>query len=267
LAIEPIVGENYVLQVGDSLLISIYGRVGFSYDQVITPQGNIFIQYVSLTPTEGSPSISYEVFDVIRVAGMTIKEAEKEIQKEFDKYFKGVKVNLTVTRFSDIVYVNGAVVSPDAYPFLPGRTVMQYINLAGGFSESADASKIRVMTKDGEIVITDLDGKVKRNYIIYIPLAYVFVRGAVTTPGAYSYNPEFTVEDYISRAGGPTNRANISKAYIVKNSGEKISVKSSSIGKNETIVVPELRFKWWEDYLTVISAITTVVIAWLTITK
>jgi len=269
------ISEDYILQVGDRVAISVMGALNFTYKQTISPQGNIFVQspkspfytYSEAASTqveEISPVI--EVTDVVHVAGLSVREASEILEKRFKKYFKNIKVELNVITFTDQVYVNGAVTTPQAYPFLPNRTVQEYIALAGGPLESADLDNV-IVERGSQNIIGELDLIVRRGDIITVPQAFVYVGGEVENPGAFPYNPSFSLEEYIGMAGGPTSRANLKKSFVIKRDGTRKSIKNAVIEKGDTIVIREVFLKWWQDYLTVVSAITTVIIAWLTISK
>ena len=126
---------------------------------------------------------------------------------------------------------------------------------------------MKVKKLDGTEIKVDINTTVERGDVITIPRAYVYVRGAVEIPGAFPYNPDFGAAEYIGMAGGPTERGLVSKSYVIKKDGTKVSLKRAKIEKGNTIVVKKVLLKWWEDYLTIASAVTTVIIAWLTITK
>jgi len=280
LAILPMdracISEDYILQVGDRVAISVIGALNFTYNQTISPQGNIFLQ----SPT--SPSYTYsetastraeeispviEVMDILHVTGLSVKEASEILEERFKKYFKNIEVELNVITFTDKVYVNGAVTTPQAYPFLPNITVQEYIALAGGPLEWADFDNVKVERRESQNIIGELDLKVQRGDIITVPRAFVYVEGEVEKPGIFPYIPDFSLKEYIGRAGGPTSRANLRESFVIKRDGTRKPLKKTTIDKGDTIVIKEVFLKWWQDYITIASAITTVVIAWLSIRK
>ncbi|OYD16118.1 hypothetical protein CH333_04270 [candidate division WOR-3 bacterium JGI_Cruoil_03_44_89] len=257
--------DDYILTVGDQLLISVYGSVSFSYQQTVTTNGEVFIQYVSSPPSEEAPFIAWEVLDVIKVVGTSVKDATEMAEERFKKYFDDVKVNLSVLSFRAAVYVSGAVGNPGTYPFLPGKRTREYVEDAGGLLPSADLSLIRVTKFDSIIEVTS-ESIVEENWSIYIPHSYVYVRGMVVEPGARSFNPNRSGLDYIGVSGGPSDRADMKGAYIITKDGKRLPI-TYRPPRYSTVVVPEIRVKWWQDYITIASAVTTILITWLTITK
>lgn len=96
----------------------------------------------------------------------------------------------------------------------------------------------------------------------------VYVEGAVNEPGSYLFQPNMTVKEYIGQAGGPTERAKLSNTKVKRANGSLFKESEvTEIKRGDTIIVSRIRFKWWEDYLTVATAATSLVIAWLTISK
>ena len=261
--------DDYIISEGDTLLISVYGSVSFSYQQPVTPNGEIFIQYVSRAaseqPFEEAPIIAWEMLDVINIAGMSVKDAARIVEERFKKYFEDIKVNLSVTSFSAKVYITGAVGNAGVYPFLPGRTIRECVESAGGLLSSADLSLIRV-TKYDSIIETIPESIVGENWSIYIPDSYVYVSGMVVEPAAFTFNPNLTGLDYVGLAGGPSERANMKKAYVLTKEGKKLPI-TDCPPIYSTVLVPEISIKWWRDYVTIASALGTIIITWLTLTK
>ena len=257
--------EDYTITIGDTLLISVYGGVSFSYPQTVTPSGEIYIQYVSIPPTQEAPFFAWEVLDVINIKGMTVTKATSIVEERFNKYFKGVKVNLSVIAFRDKVFLTGAVTKPGSYPFIPGLTVSEYIECVGGIQPYGDLSKITIKKYDS-IIDASSGSIVEQNWNIYIPTAYVYINGMVMVPGAKRFDPDLNGLDYIGLSGGPTDRAKMKKAYIITTNGERLPIENNP-PMYSTIVVPEVSLKWWQDHLTIASIVTTVLVTLLTITK
>ncbi len=268
LAISIILGfgfEDYNITIGDSLLISVYGSVSFSYPQIVNPNGDIYIQYVSIPPTEEAPFIAWEVLDVLNIEGMSVRDASSLVEEKFEKYFKDIKVNLSITTFRDKIFVTGAILKPGPYPFIPGFTVADYMEKVGGALPSGDLSRMTI-TKYDSVIDVSPDSKVGKNWNIHIPQAYVYVSGMVTLPGPQPFDPNLIGLDYIGISGGPTDRANMEGAHIKTIEGKRLSVDENP-PMYSTVMVPEMGIKWWQDYLEIASIITTVVVTWITLRK
>ncbi len=66
------------------------------------------------------------------------------------------------------VYVEGAVTTPGAFPFIPGKTVGDYIAIAGGPLERAKG-KVYLMISNGKKTRVSFDRIVSRGDRIYVP--------------------------------------------------------------------------------------------------
>jgi protein involved in polysaccharide export with SLBB domain len=83
----------------------------------------------------------------------------------------------------------------------------------------------------------------------------IYVEGEVTKPGSFTFGPNLRAGDYIGQAGGPTNYANARVAYVLR-AGRRISVRGNPIVEpGDVVMMPRLGLKWWQDYVSIISAI------------
>ncbi|MFN8359411.1 MAG: SLBB domain-containing protein [Candidatus Kapaibacterium sp.] len=121
-----------------------------------------------------------------------------------------------------------------------------------------------------QIYLKDLDS-------IYIPSknSFINVTGRVAAPGRVLYNPAFSYDDYIDKAGGFSNRADRSEAMIVKQKGERYLASDSKakIEPGDHILVPEepeSKTKFMDiltTTLTITAQIVTVVGVIFTVSK
>jgi protein involved in polysaccharide export with SLBB domain len=83
----------------------------------------------------------------------------------------------------------------------------------------------------------------------------VYVEGEVDDPGSFLFTPNQKVTNYIGQAGGPTNVANLRKAYLKRND-QKFSINPDPVVEpGDVIYVPRVGFKWWQDYVQILSSI------------
>jgi molybdopterin converting factor small subunit len=59
---------------------------------------------------------------------------------------------IVIPQRSDVVQINGEVMSPKAVVHVPGQDVRKYVQDAGGFTDRADSRNILVVHSNGEIV-------------------------------------------------------------------------------------------------------------------
>jgi protein involved in polysaccharide export with SLBB domain len=262
--------ENYRIHIGDRLTISAVGSTYFTYIETVGLQGTIVIRIptgeVIAVPQEvprEETSLGWMVMDVVPVVGLSIDEVIQFLQDRFNQYYREVQIKVSLDRTGEPIYVSGAVVTPGTFTYLPGRTVEDYIGLAGGARVEGSSAHAQVIQADGSVVWVHEGLILKPGDTILVPEEYVYVQGAVATPGAIPFRPGRTVEDYIGLAGGGTDRAHMKKIRLIKSDGqvEKISG-DTPVEIGETIVVPELALKWPQDYLTVVSFLSSIFVTW-----
>ncbi len=78
---------------------------------------------------------------------------------------------------------------------------------------------------------------------------YIYVEGEVNSPGAFSYYPGMSVNDYIGLAGGFTQKANERVVYIIRNGKVIKNVEGAKLLIGDRIVVPRNKVK---EYLPII---------------
>lgn len=163
-----------------------------------------------------------------------------------------------------------------------GETVRDIISRAGGITPYADLDGAYITRKDTNtekivsisvnlrklVVDRDLsyDMEVKAGDIVNIPAGkyFVHVTGEIGRPLSVPFRSETTFAEYISLAGGPTSRAKLSRAVLVKKNGDEIAMKKNPmIEPGDTIFVPEIIAKFWQDYLTISMSITSLVMTFI----
>lgn len=70
---------------------------------------------------------------------------------------------------TNVVRVGGEVLMSQAVMHKPGRTVEEYINLAGGYTDRADTDKIFILHANAEVALTDTDALVEPGDEILVP--------------------------------------------------------------------------------------------------
>jgi protein involved in polysaccharide export with SLBB domain len=101
--------------------------------------------------------------------------------------------------------------------------------------------------------------------VIYVPQrpSTISVMGEVLEPGSFVYHPNFSAEDYLSKAGGSTAFADESLTFIVLPDGSAVKLEqawlpfdSQRVPPGSTIVVPrDIAPLQWSDILTNASQI------------
>lgn len=201
-----IFGE-YLIQPGDRLHMSVWGEPSLTTDTMVMTEGQVAF------PLLGELSATDKT-----MAGLT-----EDVRQGYLRYYRDPRVTLLVTpAVWPSVYVQGNVGEPGPVDYSPGRTVLDYVGMAGGFRADADLSKIGIVSRrGGDTASTTVDMSaiafaservsnpmLKPGDTIWVGRALpISVLGAVNRPGAVDYRPGLRLSDYVGMAGGPTNRA------------------------------------------------------------
>ncbi len=108
--------------------------------------------------TDGT--ISFPLLGTLRAGGLTVGALESEITRLLgEKYLVSPQVTVFVKEFSN-VFVFGEVENPGSFPIFGRMTVFEAITIAGGFTDVANKSKVKVVRQQdgGEAaIVVDID--------------------------------------------------------------------------------------------------------------
>ena len=91
----------------------------------------------------------------------------------------------------------------------------------------------------------------------------VYVLGEVKAPGGVDFRPDLTPREYVTLAGGPTNRARLRNTSVTFRSGQTYAMADAPpLEPGAVVTVPEVAVKWWQDYLTIAQALASLVTAY-----
>ncbi len=156
-------GSDYVLGPGDGLNITTWGSVSQRLTRTVDRQGKVSLP---------------EAGDAV-VAGQSVADAQRIIEKALRVQFRDINVDLSLTRLRSIrVYVVGDVERPGAYDISSLSTPLNALYAAGG--PTARGSLRTVRHYRGNRLVREVD--------LY-ELLLRGVRSDVGTPGARRYHP------------------------------------------------------------------------------
>jgi len=101
--------------------------------------------------------------------------------------------------------------------------------------------------------------------LIFLPVVEdkVYVVGEVKTPGSLDYRPDLTPREYLAMAGGPGNRAKLAATTVTFRNGRTYAMaEAPPLEPGAIVTVPEVAVKWWQDYVTILQAIASLVTAY-----
>ncbi len=121
--------------------------------------------------------ITLPFLDGVRADGKTASELEQTIRDAYvqGKIYKSVTVNVMIPTQS--YFIRGEVRGPSRYPLVPGTTILQAVATAGGYTEFANAKKIKVLRGDNFFFVDakdlemhpELDKEIEAGDVIVVP--------------------------------------------------------------------------------------------------
>lgn len=206
------VGPDYVVGVGDEILITIWGDVEKRYAKVIDRQGRLILPDVG----------------IVTVAGKTLGELREELEALFGQVYKSFRMTTSLGDVRTIqVYVSGDVCMPGSYTLSALSTAFTALYFAGGPTFKGSLRSISLSRRGREkreidlysFLLTgdrELDILVQSGDIVHVhPLGpTVKVIGEVRRPAIYEIREGESLRDVIRMAGGMTAMA-FTKAITV----------------------------------------------------
>jgi protein involved in polysaccharide export with SLBB domain len=168
------------------------------------------------------------------------------------------------------IRVVGAVRRPLSIPYDQRWALQDYLDRAGGFAEDADHEFVRVLRPNGQLRLAAQVSQVLPGDRILVPrapaqaeepapaareeagparrapaaephaalaFARVLVTGAVVRPMSFLFQSALGVGDYIRLAGGPTERADVSRVRVLRRDGSFVA-RGDALEPGDIIVVP-----------------------------
>ena len=124
--------DAYLLQPGDLLEISVFREPEMDRTLRINTTG----------------TITFPPIGTIKVSNCSIAQAEETLVNSLTKYLKNPQVSILIKEYANnTVYVLGQVKRPSSLQIPPEKnlTVLEAITSAGGFTELANTSKVKVL--------------------------------------------------------------------------------------------------------------------------
>jgi protein involved in polysaccharide export with SLBB domain len=254
---KPAPGD-YVLGPDDVIEVSVLNHEDLNKLLVVLPDGKIIF------PDVGE----------IMAAGKTPKQLAADIQKGLEKVRNNVSVAVLVKEIhSRKVRVIGAVRgSAGAYDLKQGGKLIDIIAQAGGLVTKPSRVSAKLIRNGTQIINLDLvealahpDGPanvpLEPDDLIILDEAepsrnQVNVMGEVGKQGAYELDPGVDLAAIIVQAGGPTDKAALSKAYVLRDKKE-IPVNLYPVFAESKLTDPAASFKLKPGDVVVIPPIET----------
>jgi protein involved in polysaccharide export with SLBB domain len=200
LSVDIPIGPDYIVGVGDGLIINLWGGVSQSFSRTIDREGKIVL------PEAGT----------IVVAGLSLERAQALIQAALSQQFRDAKIAVTIARLRTVrVYVVGDVQRPGAYDISSLSTPLNALYAAGG-PTSVGSLRIARHYRGKELirevdlydfllrgVRPDTERIEDGDTILVSPVGrQVAVAGMVKRPAIYELKDETKLSDVLNDAGG-----------------------------------------------------------------
>jgi polysaccharide export outer membrane protein len=195
------VESNYTIQKNDILLLSLYSNNG---EKLIDPNPELSEQQTQNSSNASAKQLEYLVdesgkakfpmMDEFKIEGLTIRQAEMVLQKEYEKFFKSPFVKLTFN--NKRVFLLGAPGGQVLPLQNENTTLIEVLAMGKGFDNTGKASNIRVLRGEQvfQVDLSTIDGyrqgniKIQPNDIVYVePVRKPF------SEGLRDYSPLVTI--------------------------------------------------------------------------
>lgn len=213
---------DYVLGAGDQVIIDVWGASQMTFDNVISPEGYVVI--------EGAGRI--------KLAGLTVSEADKHVNKVLNEYYNGSSISLSVGEIRNVkVEIVGEVVAPGSYTLSAFSTLFNALYMAGGISDLGSLREINVYRNGKSVSKIDvydyiLNGnnvgniRLQDNDLVVVgPYnAIVNIQGKVKRPMMYEMKKDESLAKLLSYTGGVTGDAYDKNIRVIRKSGREYSI-------------------------------------------
>ncbi|RUO80274.1 polysaccharide biosynthesis protein [Idiomarina tyrosinivorans] len=224
------VPANYLVGIGDSLRVQLFGKENNQYVIPVTREGTIVIP--GLAP--------------INVAGLHYDEVKALISSTVKERMIGMDAAVSMAELRSMqVFVVGEAYQPGAYTVSSLTTISQALFLSGGVSDIASLRNIQ-LKRNGKVVtnfdLYDLltkgdnshDLLLRHGDVVFIPARgpMVTVAGEVTRPALYEIVPGETWGDVLAFAGGVLPSGYEQAAQLLRYNGGERTVETVNLTKN-----------------------------------
>ena len=243
--------NNVILNDGDNILVSsiksvdrsvkVFGRVKNSGSFLITENNSTLKEVLDLAGGFDDPTFvkSIEIDKIVVIR----KVVDNILPKEFVLNYNDSNEFLLQRGDNILVYSNslyikdqyyeisGEVLNEGRFTYLPGMTVSEAIDRAGGYIDSANKDGLIIYlgsdigkSPDNILLNVSHNTKVipKSNIVVLEKNPTISVLGNVRNPASFSYNSDLekiTVKDALRNVGGSLKRADHKRTYVKKVNG------------------------------------------------
>ena len=214
--------ETYRLGAGDQVIIDVWGASQTTFTGTVSPDGTVTVEGVG----------------PVKLAGMTVKEANRYLKNRLGQYYVDSEISLTIGETRSIqVQVMGEVVMPGTYTLSALSSAFNALYAAGGINNIGTLREIKVFRNGRTISTIDVydyilngntagDVRLADNDVIVVG-AYdclVGIKGKVKRPMYYEMKGTESVARLLDYAGGFTGDAYTDNIRLTRKSGREHSI-------------------------------------------
>lgn len=172
----------------------------------------------------------------VMLAGLDVDEASARIEQMASTYLVSPQVTVSIETYAAAkVQVLGAVKKPSTQVLKGPTPLSQVLAQAGGLDEEVQEVHVRREGQATDVIRTTAlftgqkDPWLQGGDVVYAPLPErIYLSGQVKEPGSVVYTEGLTVSQALTQAGGPTDAASLSDAYILR-AGEQVPINLKKI--------------------------------------
>ena len=215
------VPPDYIVQPGDTIVISLTGSIDGSVEREVDTNGKIFLAGVG----------------AVRVAGVRHSDLRDVVAGAIGTKFRGFTVSVTIKQLRGIrVYVTGLANNPGAFTVNGLSTMANAVFQAGGPSAGGSWRAIKLYRNGKQVADFDLyqlmrggrsvaDTQLQNEDVLFIPPAgdQIAVIGSVQEEAIYEAKPGESIADIVAAAGGPNSLADRSRVILYRTGEQEIA--------------------------------------------
>lgn len=208
------VPPDYILNVGDTVSISMVGSIEGSVEREIDTNGRIFLPKVG----------------AIQLAGIRYADLQDKVSNAIGRQFRGYNVSVGIRRLRGIrVYVTGFANHPGAFTVSSLSTLANAVFQAGGPSSGGSFRSVKLYRRGSEVADFDIyqlvrggnrinDAVLQNEDVLFIPPTgpQVAVIGSVNEEAIYETKPGETLDTVLALAGGTNDLGDASRIILYR---------------------------------------------------
>jgi len=213
-ATDPLADAGYLIGPGDILNIEVWNHPDISREVAVDYRGEI-----KLPPIRR-----------MSVMAFTTYQLEEALTKSLSKYLIDPIVFVNVKEFNSQRIIALGEITTGMYSLKRKTSLVEFLGQIGGPTANANVSKIKLIKKDGEISVYDLNeligDPIKSEEVlvsagdtVYVPpleMNRVSVLGEVETPKMIVVKGQLTLVEAVTEAGGFTENAVKSSVIVLR---------------------------------------------------